>query len=202
MIERLNGVLVECDLTEVVLDVHGVGYALTIPMSTYDQLPRVGTSVQLLTYLHVREDLLQLYGFSTSAERSLFKKLISVSGVGPRIALNILSCMTVGNFCKTIIDEDVKVLTRVNGLGKKSAERLIIELRNSISDIAPDATFASGGKSVKESPAMLDAVAALETLGFKAEKARTTVQAIAADMPDVDRSAENLIRKALQKLNG
>ncbi|MDT8390048.1 MAG: Holliday junction branch migration protein RuvA [Lentisphaeria bacterium] len=201
MIERLNGILVECELTEVVLDVHGVGYALTIPMSTYDRLPRTGTAVQLLTYLHVREDLLQLYGFSTAEERSLFKKLIAVSGVGPRIALNILSCMTVGNFCRTIIEEDVKVLTRVNGLGKKSAERLIIELRNSISDIAPAAAF-GGGVSVKESPAMLDAVAALETLGFKAEKARTTVQAIAADMPDADRSAENLIRKALQKLNG
>lgn len=199
MIDRLNGTLVECEVTGAVVDVGGVGYALTIPMSTYDRLPRIGTPVLLLTHLHVREDAMQLFAFSTSEERRLFRLLITVSGVGPRLALNVLSCMPVGTFCKTIAQGDIKSLTRVNGLGKKSAERLIVELKGRIDEIDPEAALGSAGEPLPQ--AALDAIAALETLGFKADKARKTVDILCTQLPQADHSAENLIRKALQQLN-
>ena len=113
MIARLVGTLIESTFTEIVIDVNGVGYLINIPMSTYDTLPRHGEKVTVLTYLHVREDALELYGFATSEERELFSLLRTVSGIGPKVALNILSSMTVRNFCAAIAAGDVKMLTRL-----------------------------------------------------------------------------------------
>ncbi len=205
MIDRLTGTLVQCDLTAVVLDVQGVGYAITVPMSTYDKLPRSGEDIQIFTHLHIREDLMQLFGFWTQTERRLFRLLITISGIGPRLALNVLSCMTVANFCQAIVNADSKGLTRVNGLGKRSAERLIVELKERIGQIEPEislAAAAAGGDAGDSiSPEAQDAVAALETLGFKAEVARRSVQALCNQLPKTEQSAENLIRKALKSLN-
>ena len=203
MIDRLSGKLVECDLTAAVVDVHGVGYAVLIPMSTYDKLSRVGTDVQLLTHLYVREDAMQLFGFATENERRLFRLLITVSGVGCRLALNVLSCMSVESFCRTIMDGDTKQLTRVNGLGKRSAERLVVELREKVAEIEPRAAYPAAGDDTSQvaTREAQDAIAALETLGFKSDKARKTVQSICAEAGDGEVKAEDLIRKALKALN-
>jgi Holliday junction DNA helicase RuvA len=200
VIDRLRGQLVESEITEAVIDVGGVGFAVTIPLSTYDRLPAAGGQVSLHTHLHVREDLLQLYAFFTPGERRLFRLLITVSGIGPRIALNVLSCMTVGGFCSTVAAGDVKALVRVNGLGRKSAERMVMELRDRIAEIDPGAALPEGGED-PSAPEVADAVAALETLGFKADKARQVVKAVSAELPAAGRSTENLIRKSLQRLN-
>lgn len=201
MIDRLAGTLVQCDLTEIVVDVHGLGYAVTIPMSTYDALPAVGNALVLYSHLHVREDLLQLYGFADRVERRLFRLLITVSGIGPRLALNVLSCMSVEGFCRAIVDGDIKALTRINGLGKRSAERLIVELRERIADIEPAIALGGRSETTVLTAAAQDAVAALETLGFKGDAARKTVHKLCAELPAEEQTAENLIRSALRSLN-
>jgi Holliday junction DNA helicase RuvA len=183
-----------------VVDVQGVGYQVSVPMSTYDRLPRVGEKVRLLTHLQVREDLMQLYGFATVEERQLFQLLITVSGVGTRLALNILSCMSVNRFCETLVAEDVKALSKINGIGKRSAERLVVELREKIKTISPEAALGLSAPASLTGEAE-DAVNALSTLGFKADAARKVVQALVAESGGQAPSAENLIRKALAKLN-
>lgn len=201
MIARLTGTLIECDLTALVIDVNGIGYSVAVPMSTYDQMPTTGNRVTLLTHLYVREDALQLFGFATPEERELFQLLISVSGVGCRLALNVLSCMPVKTFCERVVAEDVKALSRINGIGKRSAERLVVELREKVKDIAPEAGFAGTPEKAASSREAQDAIAALETLGFKGEAARKAVAKLCTDSEDAKPTAENLIRKALAVLN-
>jgi holliday junction DNA helicase RuvA len=201
VITRLTGTLVECELTEAVVDVHGVGFAVSVPMSTYDQLPSPGSEVQLLTHFSVREDAMQLYGFSTPQERQLFRMLLTVSGVGPKLALNVLSCMSVSTFCQTIVMGDVKALSRINGIGKRSAERLTVELRDRVPEIEPAAGFRKPEGETPSDREIQDAVAALSTLGFKTDVARKAVQKISADLPKTKQTAEVLIRRALTALN-
>lgn len=201
MIDRLTGSLVAVDLTEIVVDAGGVGYAVTVPLSTYDRLPRVGNQVQIFTHLHVREDLMQLYGFADPKERQLFRMLLTVSGIGPRLALNVLSCMSIESFCRAVTEGNVKALTTVNGLGKRSGERLVMELRDRVADIEPAAAFSGGGESKGLHAQAQDAIAALETLGFKTETARKTVQKLCSELAESEQSAEALIRKALQSVN-
>ncbi len=199
MIAHLHGILAECELTEVVVDVHGVGYHVSVPLSTFDRLPRQGETVHLLTHLQVREDLMQLFGFATREERQLFLLLLDVTGIGPRLALNILSCMSVERFAQALMAEDLKALAKINGIGKRSAERLVVELREKIKRVAPAAGLAAPATTL--SVDAQDAVSALETLGFKADAARKVVQAICAEAGNKPPTAENLIRKALAKLN-
>ena len=184
---------------EVVVDVQGVGYHVSVPLSTFDRLPRQGEAVRLFTHLHVREDLMQLFGFATREERQLFLLLLEVSGIGPRLALNILSGMSVERFAQALVAEDLKALAKINGIGKRSAERLVVELREKIKRIAPAAGFAAPAAALPADAQ--DAVSALETLGFKTDAARKVVQAICAEAGDNPPTAENLIRKALAKLN-
>ncbi len=202
MISRLSGTLLECEVTGIVLDVGGVGYAIAVPMSTLDHLPRVGETAVLHTVLVVREDSLTLYGFATLPERALFLLLLSVNGVGPRTALNVLSCLPVSAFCTAVTQGDLKALTRINGIGKRSAERLIVELRDRVTQVAPDASVERpGGGLAGASRAATDAVAALETLGFKGDSARKAVQKLCEAAAPEQPSTENLIRKALALLN-
>ena len=202
MISRLSGRLVECDLTGVVLDVNGVGYAVAVPMSTFDHLPRIGEPAVLHTWLAVREDSLTLYGFGTLPERALFQMLLTVNGVGPRTALNVLSCMPVSTFCTAVAQGDLKALTRINGIGKRSAERLVVELRDRVAEIAPEAGIGPAAAGSARTPReATDAIAALETLGFKSDAARKVVQTLCEQAGPDQPSAENLIRKALALLN-
>ena len=201
MIAKLTGVLEESELTSVLVDVNGVGYELAVPISTHEMLPRHGGIVSLFTHLHVREDALQLYGFGTKKERGLFLLLMTVSGIGTRIALNIISCMSVDQFCRNILDGDLKALSKVNGIGKRSAERLILELKGKVGELSPAAAFGGETSGGDLSQAAQDAVTALETLGFKAESARKAVKACLKNDAASSGTAESLIRKALGLLN-
>ena len=203
MISRVSGKLLECDPADVVVDVHGLGLSISVPVSTYEKLPRPGADVVLHTHFHVREDGMQLFGFATLEERRLFRLLITtVSGIGPRLALNILSCMTVRSFCQAIAAGDLKALSRVNGIGKRSAERLVVELKERIDEIEPGAALAPDSEQEPAaSREVQDALAALETLGFKSDAARKAIRHLCKTMPPAEQSAENLIRKALAALN-
>ncbi|MBN2449135.1 MAG: Holliday junction branch migration protein RuvA, partial [Lentisphaeria bacterium] len=195
MISRLTGTLVHLDPTEIVLDVHGVGYAVTIPLSSFDRMPPQGATVTLYTHLAVREDAFVLYGFVTQEERALFRMLMGVvTGIGPRIALNVLSAMPVRTFCEAVAAADLKALSRINGIGKRSAERMVVELRDRIAEIAPEAAFAKPGAAESWSREAQDAVAALETLGFRSDAARQTVKRLCAEAGAAPPSTESLIR--------
>ncbi len=199
MIAQLRGKLADISLTSIILDVNGVGYQLFIPISTFDKLPQLGEETTLLTYMHVREDTMQLFGFAKSDEKQLFEMLISVSGIGPKAGLNILSSMAVATFCMSIANNDIKTITCINGIGKKTAERLVIELRDKVKKFTPE--FELSDSPEVDSQAAVDASLALEQLGFKKEKAMKALKKIISKLPAEECSSENLIRKALQALN-
>jgi Holliday junction DNA helicase RuvA len=204
MITRLVGTLAEVDLTEITVDVHGVGYEVLVPMSTYDRLPPAGGEVRLYIHTHVREDILRLYGFWTKEERALFRLLITTAnGVGPKLALNILSFMPIGRFCEAIVTNDIKALSCINGIGKRTAEKLVVELKTSMDAFAISVAASPDGKpgAASLSREAKDAVAALETLGFKLMAAEKAVKDLCAQLPEKDQTAENLIRRALSTLN-
>lgn len=200
MIGMIRGKVVESGLTEVIVDVNGVGWQIFIPMSTYDKLPAPGGETCLLTNLVVREDSLRLYGFATKSEKELFEILMDVSGIGPKLALNVLSSMPVSSFCMAVASADLKVLSRINGIGKKTGERIILELKDKISKIITEITPLPKVADDKARAAE-DAVLALEQLGFKRDKAYKTVLDLAAEMDAKDCTSEVLIRKALKSLN-
>ena len=202
MIAQLTGILIESSFTEAIIDVNGVGYQVLIPMSTFDKLPRPDEkkSVTLLTWLQVREDALTLFGFATRQERDVFQLLITVNGIGAKTALNILSCMNVTSFCQAVASGDLKSLKKISGVGPKSAERILVELRDKIQKIAPETAF-SGAAPSKADKAVEDAILALGQLGFQGPKFQKLVSDVAQELPEDQRSTENIIRKALQTLN-
>ena len=201
MIAQLTGKVVSLNLTEVVLDVNGVGYFVSIPMSTYDVLPKEGGTATLLTWLQVREDALQLFGFAKKEELEIFKLLLTVNGIGAKTALAILSSMNIPTFCNAIINADIKVLKHISGIGPKSAERMIVELRDKIVKLFPELTFANLPQDIPQSREMEDALLALEQLGFQRAKIQKAVADLVAKLPEQERSSENIIRKALRELN-
>jgi len=201
MISKITGVLDEIDLTKVTVDVNGVGYELIIPLSTYDKLPRQNEKISLHVSMNVREDAITLFGFATKLEKQLFETLTGVSGIGPKTALNVLSCMPVEAFCAAVGTGDVKSLSRISGVGKKTAERMILELRDKITSIAPDARFKKSDLPAGLGANVEEASLALIQLGFKPEAVRKAVHKLATEMPAAECSSENLIRKALQHLN-
>lgn len=203
MIAQLTGTLIEASFTEAIIDVNGVGYQVLIPMSTFDKLPRVDEkkSVTLLTWLQVREDALTLFGFATRQERDVFLLLITVNGIGAKTALNILSCMNVVSFCQAVASGDLKSLKKISGVGPKSAERILVELRDKIQKIAPETSFGGGAAPSKADKAVEDAILALGQLGFQGPKFQKLVADVALEIPEDQRSTENIIRKALQALN-
>ncbi len=199
MITFLHGKLVEALPTQVIVDVHGVGYDVLIPLSSYDKLPAPGNDVKLLTHLAVREDAHVLYGFMTAPERDMFRLLINtVSGIGPKIALNVLSGMSVTAFRGAVAISDVKALSQISGVGKKTAERIVVELKDKVG--APGAWEASSAKRglSPEDQKINDAVLALIALGFKQIEAHDSVRAgLSALGPNA--SIEDLVRSSLRK---
>ncbi|HZT21649.1 MAG TPA: Holliday junction branch migration protein RuvA [Verrucomicrobiae bacterium] len=199
MITFLHGKLVEALPTQAVVDVHGVGYEVLIPLSSFDKLPPPGQEVKLLTQLIVREDAHTLYGFVSAAERELFRLLVNtVSGIGPKIALNILSGMNPVAFRGAVANGDVKSLAQISGVGKKTAERIVVELRDKIgASGAWEAASAQRGLSA-EDQRMNDAVLALLALGFKQNEAydaaRTAQKVLGASA-----TVEELVRACLKK---
>lgn len=199
MISFLHGKLVEALPTQVIVEVQGVGYEALIPLSSYDRLPQPGQEVRLLTHLAVREDAHTLYGFMTAAERDLFRLLINtVSGIGPKIALNVLSGMNVTAFRGAVAKGDVKALSQISGVGKKTAERIVVELRDKIGAAgAWEAASAQRALSA-EDQRLNDAALALIALGFKQTEAHDAVrQAQAVLGPEA--GLEDLVRACLKK---
>jgi holliday junction DNA helicase RuvA len=199
MITFLHGKLIEAIPTHVIVDVNGVGYEALIPLSSYDRLPAPGQSVTLLTQLVVREDAHTLYGFMTPEERNLFRLLVhTVSGIGPKIALNILSGISVAAFRGAVANGDVKALSQISGVGKKTAERMIVELRDKIGMAgAWEASSAQRGLSAEEQR-LNDAVLALMALGFKQVEAHDAVRQAQAVL-GLKASIEDLVRACLRK---
>lgn len=199
MITFLHGKLVDALPTQVTIDVHGTGYEVLIPLSSFDRLPAPGQEVHLLTHLSIREDAHVLYGFMTAGERELFRQLIhTVSGIGPKIALNILSGMNVTAFRGAVAGGDVKALSQISGVGKKTAERIVVELRDKVGAAgAWEASSARHGLSAEDQK-VNDAVLALLALGFKQVEAHDSVRAAMA-LLGTQATVEDLVRASLKK---
>ncbi|MDT8425746.1 MAG: Holliday junction branch migration protein RuvA [Methyloprofundus sp.] len=198
MIGFLRGKLVAKAPPMLVLDVQGVGYEVEAPMTTFYNLPAMGETVQLHTHLVVREDAHILFGFSTEADRVMFRTLIKVNGVGPKLALTILSGQSSDEFYRCIQDNDAAALVRLPGVGKKTAERLIIEMRDKLpvagETNAEQISVADGATAQPRNHAKQEAMSALCALGYKPADASKMVQNIAQE----DKTCEDIIRLALQ----
>ena len=195
MIGLLSGKVIDKDFSSCLIDVNGVGYEVLIPLSTFDKLPLGDERATLYIHTAVREDAITLFGFATREEKKLFQQLIGVSGVGGKLALNVLSAMPASSFCAAVASGDAKSLSRINGVGKRTAERLIVELKGKLSDIDPTAA------PPVDNSAAADAAAALEQLGFRKDAVNKTVNALLAELPSAECTTENLIRAALLRLN-
>ncbi len=192
MIGRLKGIVIHKQPPWLVVDVHGVGYELEAPMSTFYDLPEVGREVALFTHYAQKEDSVSLYGFLSEAERRLFRDVQKVAGIGAKIALAILSGASVSDFARLVQTSDVTALTRIPGIGKKTAERIVVELRDRASAFGGAGTTLAG-KPVPTDP-LGEAILALQQLGYKPAEASRMAEKAQADGDDV----EAIIRKALK----
>jgi len=198
VIAHLSGMLVEKHLQRLIVDVGGVGYDVLVPLSTMYAIGDPGARVALRIHTHVREDALQLFGFATTLEQQLFEKLISVSGIGPKLGLSVLSGIEPEELVRAIRTGDVARLTRIPGVGKKTAERLVVELKDRLPQtdtVSPDAPAAVPGDDVRD-----DLLSALVNLGYPRASVEKTIEKVlqAAD----DRSFEPLLRATLKLLMG
>jgi len=201
MIGQLRGILLSKHPPALMLDVQGVGYELDAPMTTFYDLPKEGAELMLHTHLVVREDAQLLFGFSTENQRDLFRHLLKISGIGPRVGLAILSGLSVKEFRLCINGEDVVRLTKVPGIGRKTAERVILELRGKqLPGMSADEDVAIAGSSDE---IRTDAISALTALGYRAKDAEKVIGRL-ADQSDGSEglSSESLIRQALQAMSG
>jgi Holliday junction DNA helicase RuvA len=191
MIGRIQGIVVEKNFPQVVVSCQGVGYEIDVPMSTFYPLPRPGEEVTLLTHLVVREDAHLLFGFLTLAERAAFRQLLKVSGVGPKVALSVLSGLSVDDLSAAVAADDAARLTKIPGIGKKTAERLVLELRDKLPEVAATARAEGGAQGG-------DVVNALLALGYNEREAQAAVKTLPADLQlaDAIRQALKLLAKA------
>ena len=201
VIAFLEGTLAESLPTQIVVNVHGVGYQVMIPVSSFERLPQPGSPVKILTHLTVREDAHVLYGFFSAAERDLFRLLLHhVSGVGPKIALSVLSGLPVEMFKSAVVAGDTAALSKISGVGKKTAERIVLELKDKVG-IAAEWEASSAKNAPSESDARLhDAVLALISLGYKQVEAHKAIRRV-IEVSESSPTAEELIRQALKILS-
>ena len=197
MIAYVRGTLAEKGPDRVVIEAGGIGYELLIPVSTFDRLPKEGGEAKLLAWHCVREDDEALFGFATKEEREMFLKLTQVSGVGPKIALAILSGSSIGELSLAIASGNAKRISSIKGVGKKTAEKICVELKDKVNAIeALAATSRRGGAEGEKAPILHDAILALTALGFNDETANKMVSKVLADNPSV-KDVETLVRLAL-----
>lgn len=205
MIAHLSGTLLSKQPNSVIVDVGGVGYELIIPVSTFYELEDVGTNTQLRVYTHVREEALQLYGFKTARERELFLQIISVTGIGPKIAITLLSGMNANEIIASIRTNNLARLTSIPGVGRKTAERLGVELRDKITALSSPALeeefAAEGGQGPGSSPDAMrdDALSALLNLGYQKTSAEKAIKAAIDEGGDL--SVELILRRGLRSLS-
>lgn len=196
MINSIKGALSEISPANITITANGIGYEILISLSTFDKLPKIGSDCKILTYLHVREDILQLYGFLTHEEKDLFKLLLTVSGIGPKTALTILSGMTIENLKNAIASENTGLLNEIPGVGKKTAQRIIIELKERVGGVG----IKLPKPILKEEELILnDAISALLNLGYKQMPAQGAVEKALAEAESKIK-LEDLIKRALKYL--
>jgi holliday junction DNA helicase RuvA len=203
MISYLSGKLLDKQATSVIVDVGGVGYEVTIPLSTFYELGEVGSDVSLRIYTHVREDALQLFGFKTARERELYLKLISVQGIGAKSGISMLSGMSADEIVTAIRTDNLALLTSIPGVGKKTAERLVIELRDKLNEFTAQSTQEkiASGATVSELSADAvydDAISALVNLGYQRNAAEKALKQAVKEGTEM--SVQKLLRKSLQLL--
>ncbi|RYZ84959.1 MAG: Holliday junction branch migration protein RuvA [Moraxellaceae bacterium] len=202
MIGRLRGILIEKQPPHLLLDVQGVGYELQAPMTTFYRLPAVGVEVTLHTHLSITESLHQLFGFVDQRDRSLFRTLIKVNGVGPKLGISILSGMESDDIARCVRDDNIAALTKVPGIGKKTAERLVIELRDRLKnwDIPHGDVFAHSEiqQIASDNDVYAEAESALIALGYKPTEASKMIMLASKQKPDA--KSEELIRLALRSM--
>jgi Holliday junction DNA helicase RuvA len=204
LIAQLSGKLIQKEPNMVIIDVGGVGYDITIPLSTFYELGEPGIDVSLKIHTHVREDVLQLFGFWTAREKEIFLKLTSVSGVGPKLAITMLSGMPALELVRAITDNDLARLTSIPGVGRKTAERVVVELRDKLSRMALEAreTDRGGSRELATGDAAVrdDTVAALMALGYPKAIAERAVSFAARE--EGERTIEAVLKRALRRLSG
>ncbi|HCG77247.1 MAG: Holliday junction branch migration protein RuvA [bacterium (Candidatus Ratteibacteria) CG_4_10_14_3_um_filter_41_18] len=195
MIAYLKGKLVSKSPTEVIVEVNNVGYRLGISLFTFEQLGKVGETIEIFTYTYVREDALRLYGFTAKKEKEIFLMLINISGIGPKLALTILSGVSPDKLKTAIVNEDVGLLTAIAGIGKKTAQRLIVELKERLTAILPKAA----DWEKKDYLLRNEAANALVTLGYKRNQ---SIKAVDRVLPKLEKDVtlEELIKKALERI--
>jgi holliday junction DNA helicase RuvA len=199
MITFLDGKLVSALPTQATVDVNGVGYEVFIPLSSYDKLPTVGQAIRILTHLAVREDAHILYGFMTVPERDLFRLLVNnVSGIGPKLALAVLSGMSVSNFKTAVVNSDIAAISNISGLGKKTAERIVLELKDKLGVAAAWEAATAAHAPTPEQEQANEAVLALIALGYKQVDAHKAVRGLQTQ--GQAKSAEELVKLALKKM--
>ncbi len=198
MIGQLTGKLIHKTPTETIIDVGGVGYQVHVPVTTFDQLPEVGETATVYTYLHVREDALQLYGFSTKQDKEIFRKLITISGVGPKLAQTVMSGLSYDELTRAIQQGNVAQLNKIAGVGKKTAERLVVELRDKLAEVQL-AEEPTGIKTLDNIQA--EALLALTTLGYSRNASENALRNALAEYNGENVSIEELIKAALRKLS-
>ena len=196
MISHLRGTLLEKHPNQIVIDVHGVGYEVTIPVSAFSSLPEQGASVRLHIYQHVREDILALYGFLTKDDKALFEKLIAVSGIGPKLAVTALSGLTTEDLVAAIRSGAVELLVRIPGVGKKTAERMVLELRDKLGPAGTSAAGTSGAPKGAFNTNEEDVISALMTFGATRSSAETAVNKARSESESNEFDA--LFRRALK----
>jgi len=199
VITFLQGKLLEALPTQVILEVNGIGYEVLIPLSSFDKLPQPGNPIKLLTHLVIREDAHSLYGFMTGPERDLFRLLINtVSGIGPKIALNVLSGISVTAFRGAVANQDIKALSQISGVGKKTAERIVVELKDRIGAAGAWEALSAQRALSPEDQKVNDASLALMALGFKQIEAHDSIRKAQAVLGP-QATVEDLVRACLRK---
>jgi Holliday junction DNA helicase RuvA len=196
VIAQISGTLAQKVPGEIIVDVGGVGYQVLIPLNVFYQLPEIGAPVSLQIHTHVREDALQLFGFNDRAEKQIFLLLISVSGIGPKLAVNILSGIPAEELARALREADQLRLVAIPGVGRKLAERMIVELKDKLATLSTAGT--ESAKPEIGSQVMLDAVSALVNLGYKRPEAEKTVREV---LKNGDRSLENVLKDTLRRLS-
>lgn len=197
MIATLTGILRSKNPTEILLDVHGVGYAVLVPLSTYAALGDVGSTTTLMTHLHVREDAMVLFGFATEPEREMFRLLLSVNGIGPKLAQNILSGVTTGDLRGFIRSGNASALTNIPGIGKKTAERIILDLRDKVSgDADSESDIGIAGRTPMN--VRTEALQAMLALGFPRPAAEKAIRSALQGAGDSTMAVEDLLKRALK----
>lgn len=199
MITHLKGTLVNKEPVLVTIDVGGIGYSVHIPLSTYEKLPEKDSAVALYTHFHVREDEMSLYGFHTEEERKMFRLLIGISGIGPKVALGILSGTGILQLKKAVMEGDVDRLTTIKGIGKKTAQRLIVELRDKFGAADDGDEWLREGSETELDSTVMTTVSALETLGYSRKQALEAAKKSARSL-GADALPEDLIRDALSNI--